>query len=128
MFADDCILYRRIRSNEDRELLQRDLNTLGDWVKKNRMSINTGKSKCITFTNKRLQSSYSYRLGDEFITTSDNCKYLGVMFDKNLNWEKHVNLIVAKAYRTLHLVMRNLKGSSRKVKEKAYLSIVSPTL
>ena len=37
-----------------------------------------------------------------------------------------MNLIVAKAYKMLHYVMRNLKGSSRKAKEKGYLSLVRP--
>ena len=33
LFADDCILYRNIRSNEDTIVLQDDLNKLADWKK-----------------------------------------------------------------------------------------------
>jgi hypothetical protein len=34
LFADDCILYRNIRSNEDTIVLQDDLNKLADWEQK----------------------------------------------------------------------------------------------
>ena len=34
LFADDCILYRKIRSNEDTIILQDDLNKLADWEQK----------------------------------------------------------------------------------------------
>jgi hypothetical protein len=34
LFADDCIIYRNIRSNEDTIVLQDDLNKLADWEQK----------------------------------------------------------------------------------------------
>ena len=34
LFADDCILYRRIRNQCDCDILQDDLNTLALWEKK----------------------------------------------------------------------------------------------
>ena len=137
LFADDCILYRRIRNNEDREIMQRDLIfvemfrgfpfswfrdliLIEEWVANNRMS------RYIAFSNKRSPYCHSYCLNGKIIKNSDHCKYLGVTFDRNLNWEKQINLIVAKAYKMLHYVMRNLRGSSRKAKEKGYLSLVRP--
>ena len=33
LFADDCILYRQIRNNNDQHLLQEDLDRLATWVK-----------------------------------------------------------------------------------------------
>jgi hypothetical protein len=34
LFADDCILYRKIRSIKDTIILQDDLNKLADWEQK----------------------------------------------------------------------------------------------
>jgi hypothetical protein len=34
LFADDCILYRKIRSIKDTIILQNDLNKLADWEQK----------------------------------------------------------------------------------------------
>jgi hypothetical protein len=31
LFADDCLLYRRIRTTEDQAILQRDLDNLQQW-------------------------------------------------------------------------------------------------
>jgi hypothetical protein len=31
LFADDCVLYRRIRSTEDTNALQDDINSLQNW-------------------------------------------------------------------------------------------------
>ena len=38
LFADDCMLYRKIDDNKDCDLLQEDLNGLLDWEKKWKMS------------------------------------------------------------------------------------------
>ena len=33
LFADDCVLYRIIKTTEDHDHLQQDLNTLVEWTK-----------------------------------------------------------------------------------------------
>jgi hypothetical protein len=50
LFADDCIIYRRIYDNRDVDKLQSDLNKLGEWVLENEMKINPAKSKSVRFT------------------------------------------------------------------------------
>ena len=45
LFADDCIIYRKITNKNDIENLQKELNTLAEWAVENRMKINPGKSK-----------------------------------------------------------------------------------
>jgi hypothetical protein len=55
LFADDCIIYRKI-VNTDVEGLQKDLDTLGEWAVENTMKINPGKSKAIRFTRARVKN------------------------------------------------------------------------
>ena len=43
LFADDCIVYRKIVNNYDVEKLQTDLDRLGDWAVENEMKINPSK-------------------------------------------------------------------------------------
>ena len=43
LFADDCIIYRKILNIKDVEKLQTDLGTLEDWAKENEMKINPNK-------------------------------------------------------------------------------------
>jgi hypothetical protein len=49
LFADDCIIYRKIKNNKDMEKLQIHLNRLGEWAAENEI-INPAKSKAVCFT------------------------------------------------------------------------------
>ena len=46
LFADDCVLYRFIKTTEDHECLQQDLNTLVEWTEQWQMILNP--AKCVT--------------------------------------------------------------------------------
>ena len=48
LFADDCIIYRKITDSRDIEKLQKDLNSLGEWAAENEMKINPDKSKAVS--------------------------------------------------------------------------------
>ena len=37
LFADDCVCYREIKDINDCEILQRDINRLGEWAVSNGM-------------------------------------------------------------------------------------------
>jgi hypothetical protein len=57
LFADDCILYRKVMNDSDRETLQIDLDRLEVWAIENTMKINPGKSKAVSFTTVRVKDS-----------------------------------------------------------------------
>jgi len=43
--------------------LQKDLDTLGEWVAENQMKINPGKSRAIRFTTAWVKNPLDYSLG-----------------------------------------------------------------
>ena len=43
LFADDCVIYRKITNKGDIEMLQKDLDRLGEWAAENAMKINPSK-------------------------------------------------------------------------------------
>ena len=59
---------------------------------------------------------------------ADSATYLGVTISQNLTWKNHAGSIAAKASRTLSFLRRNLYSCNRDVREKAYKSLVLPTL
>ena len=71
LFADDCIIYRKITKNEDIEILQKDLDRLGEWAVVNVMRINPSKSKAVRFTRARSKEPLNYSLMDTFNTGSE---------------------------------------------------------
>jgi hypothetical protein len=54
LFADDCVICRKIINNKVMEKLQIDLNKLGEWAVGNAMIINPAKSKAVCFTGARV--------------------------------------------------------------------------
>ena len=55
LFADNCIIYRKITNKNDIGKLQKDLDTLGEWAVENGMKINPVKSKALRFTRARVK-------------------------------------------------------------------------
>jgi hypothetical protein len=62
LFADDCIIYRKINDSSDIDKLQKDLNKLGEWALENEIKINPGKSKAVSFTKARVKERIRYYL------------------------------------------------------------------
>ena len=64
LFADDCLLYRRIRTRDDHTRLQKDLESLEKWAKENGMSFNAKKCYILSIRNK---SSHFYQLNNTIL-------------------------------------------------------------
>ena len=62
LFADDCVIYRKIINNADMENFQKDLERLGEWAVENAMKINPSKSKAIRFMRARVKDPLNYLL------------------------------------------------------------------
>ena len=50
LFADDCVIYRKVTNKNNIEALQKDLDTLEEWAAENAMKINTVECEAIIFT------------------------------------------------------------------------------
>jgi hypothetical protein len=55
------IIYRKITNKNDIEKLQKDLDTLGEWVIENGMKINSGNSKAMRFMTARVENPLGYK-------------------------------------------------------------------
>jgi hypothetical protein len=128
LFADDCIIYRKIMNDSDTEKLQIDLDRLGGWAEENAMKINPGKSKAVSFTRARVKAPLKYCLGDHRVSEASSCKYLGIIIRSDLGWADQVNYTVQKAWKALHFVMRVLRKGNSNTKSLAYTSRVRPIL
>ena len=87
LFADDCLVYRRIESERDIEILQNDLPNLELWARKWLMSFNTDKSEVLQITLKPVTPS-SYTLYGRHLKGVTETKYLGVTVDCKLSFTK----------------------------------------
>ena len=128
LFADDCVIYRKIINNADIEKLQKDLERLGEWTVENAMKINPSKSKGIRFTRARVKDPPKYSLMETLIPEASSCKYLGIILRSDLSWADRINYAVKKVWKSLHFTMRILKKGNSNTKSLAYTSLVRPIL
>ena len=59
LFADDCLIYQEIHSQQDTEDLQTDLDALQTWERRWLMSFHPQKCQLLLITRKPLRSSHS---------------------------------------------------------------------
>ena len=127
LFADDCLIYRAIKSIEDCISLQEDLNKLKSWADKWKMEFNVSKCFILHISLARKHKFVNiYTIDDETLTTTSSTKYLGVTISSDLKWNIHIDTITSKANRVLNFIRRNLKRCPQQLKDKAYLTYVRP--
>ena len=73
LFADDCIIYRKVVNNQDIDKLQTDLDKLRDWAVENGMKINPSKNRALSFTRARVKDPLNYTLRDQKIPEDSSC-------------------------------------------------------
>jgi len=128
LFADDCIIYRKITDSSDIDKLQMDLYGLREWTVENKIKINPGKSKVLSFTKARVKVQIRYNFGEQLLPEASSFKYLGIILHNDLNWADHVNYTLRKEWKALHLTMHILKKGNNNPKRLAYTALVAPVL
>ncbi len=121
LFADDCLLYRPIKSIQDHLALQQDLEQLEKWAMNSGMRFNA--KKCLVLSIRK-KSTYYYSLDSHILEQVKSSPYLGVVLTEDLKWSTHINKTMKKASSTLGFLRRNLKFASAKCRRNAYISLV----
>ena len=101
LFADDSIIYRKINSNIDHQILQTLLAELEKWSDKWQMQFNLSKCVHLPITNKTKPSSHQYSLFGHPLSKVASHTYLGVKLDSKLSWAKHITEITSKSSKSL---------------------------
>ena len=128
LFADDCVLYRRINRPEDAILLQEDLEALQEWEKDWLMEFHPQKCQILHITNKRQPIRQPYKIHGHILEEVESAKYLGVNIHNKLSWNTHINQVVKKANNTRAFLQRNIYQCPRKTKELCYKTLVRPQM
>ncbi len=125
LFADDCLLYRVIRSRTDHNALQKDLSSLNKWASEWGMKFNAKKCYVLSVNTK---SSQYYELDNTILEEVQSSPYLGVQVSNDLSFNAHTSTISSKASSILGFLKRNLQHTPSHLRRTAYLSLVRSTL
>ena len=126
LFADDCLIYKEIHSQQDTEDLQTDLDALQTWERRWLMSFHPQKCQLLRITRKPSPIIAQYNIHGHVLEVADTAKYLGVTLHKHCAWSKHINQTTKKANNTRAFLQRNLHRAPTSVKKQAYETLVRP--
>jgi hypothetical protein len=126
IFADDTKIYRTIRNEDDRALLQKDIDALKAWSERWQLPFNDSKCKILHLGSRN--QHYAYYMGNSLLQTTLTEKDLGVHIDCDLKFHQHVNLSVKKANRILGLIKHTFNNLDEVTLPLLYKTMVRPHL
>ena len=86
-----------------------DLANLAEWFNNNYLTLNTPKSKFVLFEGDRtwqICQGVKLVIDHENLESKDSIKYLGVVIQKNLTWNEHIESLIAKVNQRIGLLNR----------------------
>ena len=125
IFADDTKILRCIRSDEDILALQRDLETAGKWSREWKLGFNAKKCHVLRIGKpKDLEIRPQYELNGVILENVLEQSDLGVLIDSSLDFKKHVNRCINRAFTSWGIIRRTfdrLKPKMFKLLFKTYV-------
>ena len=132
LYADDSDLYHSgLNANEAAVQLQLSLDKFSNWCQINKLTINTKKSKLMTFGSRsKIKKAQNVRikLAGEYFKKVPTFKYLGLILDPTLNYNHHISYVVKTVLYKLSLLAKLKKYLNDNVALQIYKSMILPYL
>ena len=115
MHADDTgIYYRGASLAQLNETINKDLESLDNWLKGNKLSLNVVTTVSMNVLSRqkhqKVLGELDLKICDTNIQNVKETKYLGLQIDRHLTWKKHVDSISRKVSHALG-VLKHAKNS-----------------
>ena len=112
LYADETALYTSSSSQIELVLnLRLEISIVDEWLKANRLTLNTKKTKYVIFGTRtsleHVPEDLNIRIGNEKIEWVHHMKYLGMILDESLTFNEHVNQTYTKASQKLGILRRS---------------------
>ena len=112
-YADDSAVWKSGRSKSHLVyLMQRILDIIKQWAEALGIKISTGKTEVVMYNHQGIPNENipKLKLGDNALEFKTEAKFLGMTFDSQLSWGKHITEIIRRCKKDLNL-MRYLSGT-----------------
>ena len=127
LFSDDAKMYTKLVKEENFLNLRKDLKSVYHWSVKWGMTFNESKCNGLNVTSTRFKNPvlFNYNVNGDVLEIVNDIRDIGIIFDKTLSWNSHVNDIVTKSNKILGLIKwTHGYSASQKVKWHLYNSLV----
>ncbi len=129
LFADDACLILSSKNPHDLENnVNNELEKINLWRKNNKLSVNFTKSKYLIFTNKKQNFSFKIHMDGTTLDRAEDMKYLGIIIDHKLKWNKHINYILNKISRVSYMLTKIRYYIDLNSLKLLYYSLIHPHL
>lgn len=139
IYADDILVAStHARAKRAARNLEEYLEVLQRYFTEWRLCLNISKCRTMVFRGRKrnlYRNARSYvpniRIGNEAITNYGSLRYLGVTFQEDMAFTRHVDRLLERAKNAFHAyagMMKKTSGLSRKVKLCIYRQVVRPTM
>ena len=109
LFADDTKIFRIIKGEDDKEILQDDFTKLEEWSGKWLLKFHPEKCKHMKISKSKNEETNTYKLLGQDIETVTQEKDIGVIIDSELTFENHLCEKVKKATSIFAAMRRTFK-------------------
>ena len=89
MFADDCVLYRTITNEHEKQELQNDINKVTNCANTWQMKLNVNKCVVLCCTRSLSSPSSVYSLNNHPLANVSEHSYLGVVLNNKMSFSSH---------------------------------------
>jgi ribonuclease HI len=106
IFADDTALWNKYaKIDRARKTMQKVLDIVSRWCKKNGFKLSAEKTVQINFTNvKYISNDANLYLNGQKVKTCAEAKFLGLTFDRKLTWNPHIKSLRERCFKQLNLL------------------------
>ena len=129
LYADDTqILSSDINLETCVKKMNKNLESISEWAVYNSVIINPDKSQALIFSKGKIdfENCSSIKFNGEIINYCWSACNLGVIFDSDLSWEKHLNHTFSKIYSSLSMLRQTQKVIKTSIRLHLVRSIIIP--
>ena len=108
-FADDTnLLFPAKKLGTTQSVVNHELKLLSQWLRSNKLSLNETKTELIIFRSSRenLPRESDIRINNYKLKLHSHVKYLGVVIDEVLSWNKQIESICMKLARATGILSK----------------------
>ena len=133
IYADDTTLCSSIKveltAAQNSKNINDELQNISIWLKSNKLSLNTNKTKCMIFHNiQKKVDQPEIKLNGKQIETVSSFNYLGILLDTALTFKNHISRLTATLSKTIGSLNLIKKSVSENILLQIYNSLIHSKL